>query len=73
MTPLTARTATAPGLAYTPSTSRAALNAECLRSILAGLPLPEAVRPPVTPAPRPATARQGIEWMVSGGAFGGRQ
>jgi hypothetical protein len=49
---------------FTAPTSRDALNAECLRLILAGLPLPEGLAPRPYVAPRPSSVREGVERIL---------
>jgi hypothetical protein len=49
---------------------REALNAECLRSILAGLPLPQGIGPRPYTAPSVSTTRKGIERILDGVAGG---
>ena len=44
--------------------SRAALNAECLQRILAGMALPEGLAPRSHAAPQPSSARAGIERIL---------
>ncbi len=44
--------------------SRAALNAECIRRILAGMALPESVAPRPHAATRPSSVREGIERIL---------
>jgi hypothetical protein len=45
-------------------TSRDALNAECIRCMLAGLPFPEGIAPRPYVAPRPSSAREGVERIL---------
>lgn len=58
--------AAARGTAFAPPAGHGAL-AECLACVLAGVPLPEAYRPAVAAVGRPATVREGIERIVTGG------
>ncbi|MBV9881314.1 MAG: hypothetical protein JO180_12495 [Gemmatirosa sp.] len=51
-----------------PTTSRAALNADCLAAIIAGRALPESVRPAAFGGCAPSTAREGIERALYGRA-----
>ena len=59
-----------PALSLTPSTTqdRQGLIAECISSILAGRPLPEAFRPYEAPVTRPATVAEGIRRILAGRA-----
>lgn len=50
------------------SADRQGLIAECISSILAGRPLPEALRPYETAQRRPATVADGIGRILSGGS-----
>ena len=51
-------------IAYAPPAARDTLLAECIGSILAGKPLPEAVRPPAAAVERPGTIYIGISRIL---------
>jgi len=51
-------------IAYAPPAARDALLAECIGNILAGKPLPEAVRPPAAAIERPGTVYIGISRIL---------
>ena len=50
--------------APTATTTRDALNAECIRCMLAGLPFPEGIAPRPHAAAQPSSVREGIERIL---------
>ena len=51
---------------YSPAGAREALLFEALTCTITGRPLPEQLRPPAPQAPRPASAEEGLRWIVGG-------
>ena len=65
MSTLAAHTAT-PAIDLTPSNDRAASIAQYIGHILAGAPYRDGLRPVAPAVRRPATVREGIEWILAG-------